>query len=182
MRVYTVTVPVGTRDAEFEAYARLLAEQGIDVSNVPRTQGPGTQNRWLYVWNTRAEAEQFRKELVKRTRQRDWYVREFDTDEVPRGPFEPLTIYVGRQADGFTYKLHPNSKELIRKKFPGVKMIDSIFVGVDTQQDVNVQFVQTWWDQLSVMLTGVSLDKIMEVGGYQVYDPISKQVVSQHLP
>jgi hypothetical protein len=182
MHVYTVAKPVGTKDAEFEAYARLLAERGIDISNAPRTEEPGTQNRWLYVWDDRADAERFRDDLIKRTRQKDWYVRGFDADAVPRGPLEPLTIYFGREGDGFTYKLHPNSKELIRKKFPGVKPIDSIFVGTDTQQDVRIQFGQSWWDQLSIMLTGISLDKIMNVGGYQVYDPVSREMLVQHRP
>jgi hypothetical protein len=182
MHVYTVAKQTGTKDTEFEAYARLLTEQGVDISNIPRTEELGTQNRWLYVWNDKADAERFRDEIVKRTRQRDWYVREFDIDAVTHGPLEPLTIYFGREGDGFTYKLHPNSMQLIKKKFTGVNTVDSIFVGIDTRQDLSTQFETSWWDQLVAILTGVSIEKIIDVGGYQVYDPISKKVVVQHLP
>lgn len=45
MLVYTVGMPVGTKDREFDAYTRLLAELGIDLSNSPRVPEPGTDRR-----------------------------------------------------------------------------------------------------------------------------------------
>ena len=49
----------GTKDAEFEVYARLLREQGIDLGNLPRAPEPGTGRRWLYVWDSRERAQAF---------------------------------------------------------------------------------------------------------------------------
>ena len=35
---FTVTRPVGTKDAEFEAYVRLLRQQVKDLANLPRVR------------------------------------------------------------------------------------------------------------------------------------------------
>ena len=56
MLVYTVSIPGGTKDREFEAYTRLLAEAGIDVSNTPRVPEPGTEGRWLLCLKKKSEA------------------------------------------------------------------------------------------------------------------------------
>ena len=34
-----------TKDAEFEAYARLLRQQGVDLGKLPRVPEPGTGRR-----------------------------------------------------------------------------------------------------------------------------------------
>ena len=41
---YTVTRDGGTKDAEFEAYARLLRQQGVDLGKVPRVLGSRAQH------------------------------------------------------------------------------------------------------------------------------------------
>jgi hypothetical protein len=66
----------GTKDAEFEAYARLLRQQGVDLGKLPRAQEPGTGRRWLYVWQNQENAEAFANELRTRTRDNHWAVVE----------------------------------------------------------------------------------------------------------
>jgi len=45
---FTVTRPVGTKDAEFEAYVRLLRQQGKDLANLPRVPDPeNPRRRWV---------------------------------------------------------------------------------------------------------------------------------------
>src|SRR5437773_1289787 len=76
---FTVHRPGGTKDSEFEAYARLLLQQGKDLGKLPRVPEPGTQNRWLYVWQTREQAKDFAQELRRRTRDDAWEVVQVET-------------------------------------------------------------------------------------------------------
>ena len=56
---FTVTRPAGTKDSEFQEYARLLRQQGVDLSRAARVLEPSTGRRWLHVWSTEVEAERF---------------------------------------------------------------------------------------------------------------------------
>ena len=42
---FTVTRPGGTKNAEFEAYARLLRQQGKELGNLPRVPDPENSSR-----------------------------------------------------------------------------------------------------------------------------------------
>ena len=97
---FTVTGPVGTKDAEFEAYARLLRQQGKDLGNLPRVPDPeNPRRRWVYVWNTQEEAQQFADELKEQTGGNDWRVE--PTAAPPsNGPFGPVLIQLARRSDG----------------------------------------------------------------------------------
>ena len=89
MRVYTVRKNEPNTDAEFEEYVALLKEGGVDVERVPRTPEPGTDNRWLYVWEERSAAERFASELCARLHDSSWSVYEFDVDALDIGPLAP---------------------------------------------------------------------------------------------
>ena len=75
---FTVTRQGGTKDVEFEAYARLLRQKGVDLAKLNRVPEPGTGRRWLYVWNVEADAQAFADELKKRTRDQAWEVVQVD--------------------------------------------------------------------------------------------------------
>jgi hypothetical protein len=114
---FTVTRPGGTKDAEFQAYARLLRQLGKDLGKLPRVPEPGTSRRWLYVWNTEEEARAFADELKKRTRDAAWAVVDVNA-AASEGPLGPILIQMTRQADGLTFALHPLSRAVIRSGFP----------------------------------------------------------------
>jgi hypothetical protein len=56
-----------TKDAEFEAYARLLRQQGVNLGKLPRAPEPVTGRRWLYAWDSEEKARAFADELNNRT-------------------------------------------------------------------------------------------------------------------
>jgi hypothetical protein len=87
-----------TKDAEFEAYARLLRQQGVDLGKLPRASEPGTRRRWLYVWDSRDKAQAFADELKKRTSDNAWVVVEVAAPP-SQGPLGPIIVQVGRRAD-----------------------------------------------------------------------------------
>jgi hypothetical protein len=132
---YTVVHPAGmTKDSEFREYVRLLSQTGVDIGRVPRVSEPGTDRRWLYVWDSEARAEGFAKELKKRTRI-DWKVNEVNAPS-SEGPLGPLLVQLARQADGLTLALHPLGRALIHSAFPGAaSAATSIFIEAETWDD-----------------------------------------------
>ena len=113
MVVFTVTKPVGTKDKEFEAYTRLLADVGIDVSNSPRVPEPGGNRRWLYAWKKKIEADRFVAELRQRTGDPSWFVHELELAVEGSGPVAPLDIARVPEEAAFTYYLTPASRERV---------------------------------------------------------------------
>jgi len=168
MLVYTVSIPVGTKDREFEAYTRLLAEVGIDLSNSLRVSEPGTDRRWLYAWKKKSEAEAFAAELRRRTRNANWFVHEFEVTSEDRGPVAPLEIATVPEDDGYTYYLTPESRERVIAAYPGTKLPLSINVGIDKQQDLLRKQGDDWWMQISRNLTQRNDDEIDALGGVRV--------------
>jgi hypothetical protein len=168
MLVYTVSMPVGTKNREFEAYTRLLAEVGIDLSNSPRVPEPGTERRWLYAWKKKSEAERFAAELRRRTRNADWFVHEFEVASEERGPVAPLEIATVPEEDGYTYYLTPESRERVVAAYPGTKLPPSVKVGIDKQQNLPWNQGGNWWMEVSHILTGRNDDEIDSLGGVRV--------------
>ncbi len=89
-----------------------------------------------------------------------------------------IVIYVGRQKDGCTYQLHPSSRARIRMSFPNAHITPSIFVGYETQSDFEV-FHGPLWDQVTQILTGLSLAEIESLGGFRIFDPTTGKEVQK---
>ena len=172
MDVFTVTKPGGTKTHEFEAYTRLLEEIGIDVANVPRVPEPETHRRWLYTWRLKREAEGFARELMKRTGDGSWRVHEFKVEEEERGPVAPLDIYLlhGVEGPGFLYYLAPASRVRVLRKYPHTKLYP-ITISENEHEHIKQQHGDNWWDQVPILLTGLTKDQILALGGYRVILP-----------
>ena len=125
----------GNKDAEFEAYARLLRQQGVDLGKLPRAPEPRTGRRWLYVWDSRAKAQVFADELKRRTRDNAWVVVEIGAPP-SEGPMGPIIVQVGRRANGLVFGLHPLSRVMIQSAFPDLKgTASTIAINFETVQD-----------------------------------------------
>jgi hypothetical protein len=166
--VYTVTKPVGTKDREFEAYTRLLEEVGIDVSNSPRVAESGTDNRWLYAWKKKIEAERFATELRRRTGDRTWGVYEFEDAAEDYGPVAPLDIASVPEEEGFTYYLTPASRERVVAVYPGTRLPGGLAIAIGAQQDLLGQGGVEAWMEICRLLTGRTDEEIDSLGGVRV--------------
>lgn len=175
-KVYAVGLPSGNTDKEYRTYADLLRETGVDVNGGPRVED-SFGRKWLHVWDTREQAEQFATRLRRATRNPGWEVYELSppTPQAEAG-IDRLEIYVGRQSDGSTYSLHPTSYKLIRTRFPGVRPQPSLFMGRDTQAAYEVTNGASY-DQIAMLLTGLSTSQMNELGGYRVVDPATGLVL-----
>jgi hypothetical protein len=171
MDVFTVTKPNGTKDFEFEAYTRLLEEIGVDVANVPRVPEPETHRRWLYTWMREQEAEGFARELRLRTRDDSWHVHKFKIEEEARGPVAPLDIYeVHGEDQAFKYYLAPASRERVIRAYPHTSLYP-VTISRQKLDAMKQQFGEMWWDQLCIMITGLSKERVLSLGGYRVILP-----------
>jgi hypothetical protein len=169
---FTVTRPVGTKDAEFETYVRLLRQQGKNLANLPRVPDPeNPRRRWVYVWNTQEEAQQFADELKEQTGDNGWRV-EVTAAPPSNGPFGPVLIQLARRADGLVFALHPLSRAMIQEISPdSTPRATNAFINTQTWND----FLKTQGDLRDLVeevvpsLTGLNLQQLTELG-YAVID------------
>jgi hypothetical protein len=177
-KVYAVGLPSGNTDREFQTYIDLLRAAGIDVNGKPRVED-SFGRKWLHVWDAREPAEQFASRLRRETRNPDWEVYEL-SPPAPQSDTgaDQLEIYVGRQSDGSTYSLHPTSYKLIRTRFPGVRPHPSLFLERDARTAYEVTNGARY-DQIAVLLTGLSTKQMNELGGYRVVDPAAGLVLHE---
>ena len=169
---FTVTHRGGTKDVEFEAYARLLRQQGVDLAKLNRVPDPGDSRRWLHAWHEEADAQEFADELKKRTRDNAWGVVQVDVPP-SEGPLGPVEIQVGRRSNGWTFVLHPFSRQMLQEVFPDSCRVPSVFIGTDTGQDFQPPMgdLSDLAEQVATILTGVSIGQVRDkFGGYRVYD------------
>jgi len=167
---FTVTRQGGTKDAEFQAYTRLLRQRGIDLGNLPRVPEPGTRRRWLYVWETANGAKEFADELRRRTGEA-WEVVE--TAAPPsEGPLGSILLQLVRRADGLLIAVHPLTRAMIRSAFPeAVPATTNVFIGTQEWSTFHrargglAELVQ----QIAPALTGLTMDRLEELG-YAVID------------
>jgi hypothetical protein len=168
--VFTVDLPDGMRDFEFQAYLRMLVRDGVNIADTTRVQDPRKGSRWLHSWLDRAEAEQFASRLRRDTEDPAWQVYDLPEVEPSTGPLGPLEIKVKRQSDGYTYGMKPTTYNLIRKRFSESKMVTNVFIATDTHADIEADQGPVW-ELVVKILTGLTDEQIEEFGGYTMYDP-----------
>ena len=167
---FTVTHEGGTKDVEFQAYARLLRQGGVDLARVPRAPEPETGRRWLYVWNTKADAQAFADELKKRTGDKAWHVVPVKATS-SKGPLGPALIQVVRQSSGLTFALHPLSRAMVRSAFPAATGAASVVIDVQTWYDYQKTHdsLTDLAEQVALSLTGLQAEQLHALG-YAVID------------
>lgn len=164
---------------EFEVYARLLRQQGVDLGRLPRVPEPGTARRWLYVWNSREKAQAFAQQMNERTRDNAWRV--VDVAASPsEGPMGPIIIQVGRRADGLVFGLHPLSRAMIQSAFPDVHQTAStVSINFETLQDFQATHgsIEKLAREVVPTLTGLDLDELERMGYAVIEDDSGRTLV-----
>jgi hypothetical protein len=89
---------------------------------------------------------------------------------------EPLLILVAKEADGYTYRLHPLQQERVQAANPNQKHSPKIFLSQDVQE--NFQAVHgPIAGHLVGLLTGLTLEQAQELGGVRFVKSGSEQVL-----
>ena len=179
-KAYAVGLPYESKPRDSDAYVKLLQQQGIANDDSTRVED-SFGRKWVHVWDNRGEAEQFANRLRHVTGKRDWEVYDLSPPR-PLGDGQdgrsgPVEILVGRQGDGATYSLHPNSLKLIRRRFPQVHPSPSVFIGSNSRTDIEAS--AGIYDQVAIILTGLSSRLLDELGGFRVVDPLTDLALYQ---
>lgn len=168
-----------TKDAEFEAYARLLRQQGVDLGKLPRAPEPGTGRRWLYVWESRENAQAFADELNKRTRGHAWVVAEVKAPP-SQGPMGPIIVQVGRRANGLVFGLHPLSRAMIQSAFPdAAASATTVSINFETLHDFQTTHgsIENLAREVVPTLTGLKLQELEKLGYALIEDDTDRTLV-----
>jgi hypothetical protein len=151
----------------------------VDLAKLNRVPEPGNNRRWLNVWHAKVEAEDFAEELKKRARDDAWEVVPVNAPS-SEGPLGPVEIQVGRQNNGWTFALHPFSRQMLQEVSADSCRVPSVFIANDTRQDfqATVGNIADLAEQVVIILTGVTIDQLTEMfGGYRVYDAVTNKEI-----
>lgn len=89
-----------------------------------------------------------------------------------------IIINVGIQSDGYVFRLQPKSRHWLQENYPHTNIVSSIFIGFDTKQEFE-EIHGSIWEQVSKLLTGLSLQELNTLGGFAIYSPSEKKEIMQ---
>ncbi len=94
-----------------------------------------------------------------------------------------LTVLVGKQRDGYVFRLQPSSRRMIMPKADSPGTVSSIFVAFDTKHHFE-QIHGPIMEHVISLLTGRSSEDLNQAGGFAVVDPVTDETlydsVAQH--
>lgn len=93
----------------------------------------------------------------------------------------PLVIAVGWQHDGGVYMLQPWDEARIREAFPDAVINPGMLVGYDKSEDFE-RFHRPYWQQIALMLTGLTPEQIAHFGGVRLWDAAAHKVLWEWHP
>jgi hypothetical protein len=87
-----------------------------------------------------------------------------------------IIIDVGRQMDGATFRLSPQTSARLTAQKLGHPLASSIFVTFTTKEAFE-RDSGSMWTQIAMLLTGLAADQIKELGGFRFVDPTDREVL-----
>jgi hypothetical protein len=93
----------------------------------------------------------------------------------------PLEIAVGWQNDGGVYMLQPWDKRRIHETYPEAIVIPRMLVGYDETENFE-RFHRPYWQQIALMLTGLTPERIARFGGIRLWDAGTEKVLWEWHP
>jgi len=89
-----------------------------------------------------------------------------------------IIIDVGKQLDGFTFRLNPVSRIKLKERFPGISPVSSVFVSYDTYEEKDFGMLdENVWKYVALMLTGFSENQLEKSGGFVFLDPLNRKEI-----
>lgn len=80
-----------------------------------------------------------------------------------------LIINVSRQGDGYIFDLRPRSRVWLETNFPDRVRVSYLLIGLDKSAALR-QLPETVISQVLNLITGLSIDEMMAVGGYALHN------------
>ena len=77
---------------------------------------------------------------------------------------ERITVWVGKDWDGFTFRLRPQTRVMLRSRFPDADMLPQISISFDMKSGFEAIHGPIYRHVLE-LLTGLSAEEINSIGG-----------------
>ena len=77
---------------------------------------------------------------------------------------ERITVWVGKDWDGFTFRLRPQTRVMLRSRFPDAEMIPQMSISFATRSNYEAIHGPMYRHVLE-MLTGLTSEEIDKIGG-----------------
>lgn len=91
---------------------------------------------------------------------------------------DKVVIQVGRQLDGYTFRLDPRSRVTHAENLPVPLPATSVFVSVDSETREGLERVYgPMWQQVAILLTGLSEAQLGSLGGSVFIDAANGQAL-----
>jgi hypothetical protein len=176
----------GMSEREYRHYlvmvGRRVSPRGVTFDHVPRTMENGRDGRWLYVSEDEADARDLAAELRSTTEDEGWEVRAVE-GEPSQGPLTPLTVEVSQGATGVGLGLPPLIKKALRKTYPACCRHESVWVTTDMPEEgLSASDLRELATKILPVLTGLSLEQLGVLGGFEVIDPVADEILVPFTP
>jgi len=90
---------------------------------------------------------------------------------------EPIVIYRSVNRDGQTFGLAPRSRNRLRDQFGDrLHLHPRVFIAHETKADYDSMYGDLA-NQIALFLTGLSLERLKDLGGVSFVDPVTEQAV-----
>lgn len=93
---------------------------------------------------------------------------------------KPIQININPERDGCYYELEPLSRRRVREVLPDGRVAPMVWIGYKTRQDFEA-IHGPMWQQIATALTGLPWERIVEMGGIELYD-VNTHTQFKHLP
>jgi hypothetical protein len=188
---FIVTHPEPASDLAWRDYdhllARLLLKQGAHLDRVPRTPENGAAGRWLYVWDSEADARAFAEELRAQTEDSSWQIQTVDASP-DLGPLNPIEVNLGRFPNAWVFELHPLTRKALQVRYPGSCPNWAVTIRYPYEPGRTVVWQTTPTGVIEVitqvlpLLTGLNLDQLGAFGHFHLVDPVTGEIIVPATP
>jgi hypothetical protein len=90
-----------------------------------------------------------------------------------------IIVDVGRQMDGATFRLSPQTRARLTAQKMGSPLATSLFVTFPIREAFE-RHHGPMWNQIVMLLTGLSEDQIEALGGFRFVDPAGSEVLFEY--
>ena len=87
-----------------------------------------------------------------------------------------IVVEVGKQMDGATFQLSPQTRATLASKTGRQLPASSIFVSYETRKSAEAM-QGPLWGHIVALLTGLSEDQIHKMGGFSIVSPTDDEIL-----
>lgn len=181
---FIVVQPGGMNDKEYydyiDAIGFTLLKRGVRLESVPRVPDESNRNRWLYVWDTRSDAEEFIPVLKRRMGKRHHWQVEAVKAPPSVGPLCPLQINLTFHWESWSFSLDLLTEYILKGRYPGSCPYRNVMIGTLTRDArPTIQELRYLADRALLLLTGLTIDQLKPFDSFRVAEPVEAK---QFLP